>query len=137
MTGTRGVLPEEEQDQDREALKEEGGREAGQDRTDGAEVETEETETGPCLPGVETLIETGLCLQTSAKTDHCHQIDVTEDVMIVIEDPHQEHQMQAAENQDLEETSQEADLWMEQDIKKFCINCGISASMPEFPGQKT
>merc|ERR1719300_173343 len=102
MMAMREELPEEEQGQDREALQGEGGREADQDQTEGAEVETEETETGLCLPG--------------AKTDHCHQTDVTEGV-IVIEDLHQEHQMQAAENQDLEETSQEADLWIEQDIK--------------------
>ena len=112
----REELPEEEQGQDREALQGEGGREAGQDQTEGAEVETEETETGLCLPGVETLIETGQRHRTGAKTDRCHQTDVTEGV-IMIEDLHQEHQMQAAENQDLEETSQEADLWIEQDIK--------------------
>ena len=116
MMAMREELPEEEQGQDREALQGEGGREADQDQTEGAEVETEETETGLCLPGVETLIETGQRHRTGAKTDHCHQTDVTEGV-IVIEDLHQEHQMQAAENQDLEETSQEADLWIEQDIK--------------------
>lgn len=118
MMAMRGELPEEDQGRGREAQQEEGGPGAGQEQREmiAAEVETEETETGLCLPGAEILIGTGQCHQTSAKTDPCQQTGVIEDV-IVIEDLRQEHQMQAAETQDLEGTSQEADLLIEQDIK--------------------
>jgi len=114
----REELPEEERDRDQEAQLEEGELGADQEQTEiiAAEVETEGTETDQCLPGAETLIDTDPCHQTNAKKDQCLQTGVKEDV-IVREDQHQEHQMQAAETQDLEETSQEADLWIEQDIK--------------------
>ena len=118
----REELPEEERDRDQEAQLEEGELGADQEQTEiiAAEVETEGTETDQCLPGAETLIDTDPCHQTNAKKDQCLQTGVKEDV-IVREDRHQEHQMQAAETQDLEETSQEADLWIEQDINNFCI----------------
>merc|ERR1711955_44163 len=102
--------PEEERDRDQEAQLEEGELGADQEQTEiiAAEVETEGTETDQCLLGAETLIDTDPCHQTNAKKDQCLQTGVRED-------QHQEHQMQAAETQDLEETSQEADLWIEQD----------------------